>query len=42
VLGFFGVTDVRIVRAEGIGMGEEAKAQALQAAQQAIAAQVQA
>lgn len=29
VLGFFGVTDVRFVRAEGIGMGPDAKQQAL-------------
>ena len=29
VMGFFGVTDVRIVRAEGTGMGPEARAQAL-------------
>jgi FMN-dependent NADH-azoreductase len=32
VLGFFGVTDVRIVRAEGVAMGETAKAQALASA----------
>jgi len=42
VLGFFGVTDVRIVRAEGVAMGEEAKTQALQAAQQDIAKHAQA
>lgn len=36
VLGFFGVTDVRIVRAEGLAMGDAAKAQALEAAQRAI------
>ena len=29
VFGFFGITDVRFVRAEGLGMGEAAKAQAL-------------
>ena len=29
VFGFFGITDVRFVRAEGIGMGPDAKAQAL-------------
>ncbi|MGH8832110.1 MAG: FMN-dependent NADH-azoreductase, partial [Polaromonas sp.] len=29
VFGFFGVTDVRFVRAEGLGMGEAAKAAAL-------------
>jgi len=28
VFGFFGVTDVRFVRAEGVGMGEEAKQKA--------------
>ena len=32
VFGFFGVTDVRFVRAEGVAMGEAAKAQALAAA----------
>ena len=42
VLGFFCVTDVRIVRAEGVAMGEEAKTQALQAAQQDIAKHAQA
>ena len=36
VLGFFGVTDVRFVRAEGVAMGEAAKAEALAVAQQAI------
>lgn len=41
VLGFFGVTDVRFVRAEGVAMGADAKAQALAAAAQAIAAHVQ-
>ena len=33
VLGFFGITDVRFVRAEGVGMGEAAKASALSTAQ---------
>ena len=33
VLGFFGVTDVRFVRAEGVAMGEAAKASALSTAQ---------
>ena len=42
VLGFFGVTDVRFVRAEGMALGEEAKTQALAAANQAIEAHVQA
>ncbi|NUZ07862.1 FMN-dependent NADH-azoreductase [Piscinibacter koreensis] len=32
VLGFFGIADVRIVRAEGLSMGDEAKARALAAA----------
>ena len=32
VFGFFGVTDVRIVRAEGLAMGDAAKAQAIGAA----------
>jgi FMN-dependent NADH-azoreductase len=32
VMGFFGVTDVRVVRAEGLAMGDEAKAAALSAA----------
>ncbi len=36
VFGFFGITDVRIVRAEGLAMGEEAKAAALKSAQDAI------
>jgi len=29
VFGFFGITDVRFVRAEGVAMGDEAKAKAL-------------
>ena len=32
IFGFFGITDVRIVRAEGLAMGDEAKARALAAA----------
>ena len=40
VLGFLGVTDVRFVRAEGVGMGPEAKAKALEAAAQVIATEV--
>ncbi|HSV47141.1 MAG TPA: NAD(P)H-dependent oxidoreductase, partial [Ramlibacter sp.] len=32
VFGFLGVTDVRFVRAEGMAMGDEAKARALAAA----------
>ena len=38
VFGFFGVTDIRFVRAEGVAMGEAAKAQALAAADADIAA----
>ena len=41
VLGFFGVTDVRFVRAEGVGKGADARAQAMACAAEAIAAQVQ-
>ena len=33
VFGFFGITDVRVVRAEGLAMGDAAKAAALAAAQ---------
>jgi FMN-dependent NADH-azoreductase len=40
VFGFFGVTDVRFVRAEGVAMGEEAKAKAFEAADAAIRAAV--
>ena len=36
VLGFIGITDVRFVRAEGLAMGETARAQALASAQSAI------
>lgn len=32
VMGFFGITDVRFVRAEGIALGEDARAQALHSA----------
>jgi len=38
VFGFFGITDVRFVRAEGVAMGDAAKAQALATADQAIKA----
>lgn len=41
IFGFFGVTDVRFVRAEGLGIGEAAKAAALAAAQIEILAQTQ-
>ena len=37
VFGFFGITDVRFVRAEGVAMGDAAKAAALQAARADIA-----
>lgn len=36
VFGFFGITDVRFVRAEGVSMGEQAKAAGLSAAQAQI------
>jgi len=36
VFGFFGVTDIRFVRAEGVAMGDEAKAKAFAAADLAI------
>ncbi|HUR90798.1 MAG TPA: NAD(P)H-dependent oxidoreductase [Ramlibacter sp.] len=36
VFGFFGVTDIRFVRAEGLAMGEEAKKKALELAEVAI------
>lgn len=42
VFGFFGITDVRVVRAEGLAMGEAAKAAALATATADIAAQAQA
>jgi len=38
VFGFFGITDVQFVRAEGVAMGEAAKAQALDAAELTIKA----
>jgi FMN-dependent NADH-azoreductase len=38
IFGFFGVTDVRIVRAEGLAMGEAPKAAALAAAREQIPA----
>ena len=37
MFGFLGVTDVRIVRAEGLAMGPEARSRALEAAEGAIA-----
>lgn len=37
VFGFLGITDVRIVRAEGLAMGDAPRAKALAAAQDAIA-----
>jgi FMN-dependent NADH-azoreductase len=39
VFGFFGITDVRVVRAEGVSMGGQAKAKALAAAEADIHAQ---
>ncbi|MDP3324581.1 MAG: FMN-dependent NADH-azoreductase [Hydrogenophaga sp.] len=36
VFGFFGITDVRFVRAEGVAMGPDAKAQALATAESEI------
>ena len=41
VFGFFGVTDVRFVRAEGLAMGEAGKAAALASAELDILAQTQ-
>lgn len=38
VFGFFGITDVRFVRAEGVGMGPDAKALALASAERDILA----
>ena len=38
VLGFFGITDVRFVRAEGVAMGDAAKASALESAGRDITA----
>jgi FMN-dependent NADH-azoreductase len=38
VFGFFGITDVRFVRAEGVAMGDAARAQALAAAAREIRA----
>ncbi|OOG46940.1 FMN-dependent NADH-azoreductase [Rhodanobacter sp. C01] len=40
VFGFIGITEVSFVRAEGLNMGDDPKAQALQSAQAAIAALV--
>jgi len=40
VFGFFGITDVRFVRAEGVGLGATAKADALAAAEQHISREV--
>ena len=41
VFGFFGITDVRFVRAEGLAMGDASKAQALVAAELAIRSIIQ-
>ena len=40
VFGFFGITDVRIVRAEGLAMGEATKSAAIAAARAQIAAAI--
>ena len=40
VFGFFGITDVRFVRAEGVGMGDAAKTAAINAARADIAAAI--
>lgn len=40
VMGFFGITDVRIVRAEGLGMGSEAVAAAFESAANDVKAAV--
>ena len=40
LLGFFGITDVRIVRAEGLGMGPEAVAAAFESASKDVQAAV--
>ncbi|MBY0432134.1 MAG: NAD(P)H-dependent oxidoreductase, partial [Rhodospirillales bacterium] len=37
VLGFLGIGDVTVIRAEGVGMGPEARAKAVSAAQAEIA-----
>ena len=39
IFGFFGITDVRMVRAEGLAMGDAPRAQALAAANDDIRAQ---
>jgi FMN-dependent NADH-azoreductase len=36
-LAFIGITDVQVIRAEGVNMGEEPKAKAVKQAQKAIA-----
>jgi FMN-dependent NADH-azoreductase len=36
VLGFFGITDIEVVRAEGVALGAEQKERAMQAAREAI------
>jgi len=38
MLGFIGLTDITVIRAEGLNLGEEAKASAIAAAKQEIAA----
>ncbi|MGI0135255.1 MAG: NAD(P)H-dependent oxidoreductase, partial [Candidatus Micrarchaeaceae archaeon] len=36
VLGFFGITDIEVVRAEGVAMGAEQKERAMQTARDSI------
>lgn len=40
ILGFFGIRDIRVVRAEGVAMGDEARAAAIASARAAIPALV--
>jgi len=40
IFGFFGITDVRVVRAEGTDLGDESRTAALQTAREQIAAHV--
>ena len=40
IFGFFGITDVRILRAEGLALGEAARKQALETAELQIRATI--
>ena len=40
IFGFFGITDVRVIRAEGVAMGEEQKTAALSSASKSISAMI--